>query len=171
LFLWTDGSLAAPFSIYRLWTSNQFGNRHPLITTYKEKIKMKRSLWSIIIVIVVASLMLTACEFNASTANIKSAILAKDEAGTQPTTSFEADETFYLLIDLANAPDDTTVKTMWYAVDVGSVAEPNTLIDEASLESGSAILTFNLAPSGLWAPGYPRQRRNAPGGDTARANS
>jgi hypothetical protein len=101
----------------------------------------------------VVLLLLTACEFSASTANISNVTLARDEAGTQPTTSFEPDETFYLVVDLANAPDDTSVRTAWYAVDVGSVAAPNTLIDEISLESGSGKLYFNLAPSGLWAPG------------------
>ena len=105
------------------------------------------------ILTLLTALLMVACEFSASTANIKSATLARDEAGTQPTSTFEPDETFYLIIDLANAPDDTTVKAVWYAVDVGSVAPLNTLIDEASLTSGSGILTFNLSPDGAWAPG------------------
>ena len=103
--------------------------------------------------ILLSALLLVACEFSASTANIESATLARDEAGTQPTTTFEPNETFYLIVELANAPDDTTVKTVWYAVDVGSAAPANTLIDEASLTSGSAVLTFNLSPDGQWAPG------------------
>lgn len=106
-----------------------------------------------LILLLLSALVLVACEFSASTANIESAILARDEAGSQPTTSFEPNETFYLIVDLANAPDDTTVKTVWYAADVGSVAPPNTLIDEASLTSGSGTLTFNLSPDGQWAPG------------------
>jgi hypothetical protein len=97
--------------------------------------------------------LLTACEFSASTANIESATLAKDEAGTQPTTVFAPPETFYLVVELANAPDDTTVRTVWYAVDVGDVAPPNTLIDEAELTTGSNSLFFNLAPESLWAVG------------------
>lgn len=114
---------------------------------------MNRWLSGFMIVLMAAGLMLAACGGEASTANIKSATLAKDEAGTQPTTTFESDETFYLVVDLANAPDDTTVKTVWYTGDVGSVAAPNTLIDEASVTAGSGQLFFNLAPSGLWAPG------------------
>lgn len=113
---------------------------------------MRRRIVSLILTLLTALLMV-ACEFSASTANIKSATLARDEAGTQPTSTFEPDETFYLIIDLANAPDDTTVKAVWYAVDVGSVAPLNTLIDEASLTSGSGTLTFNLSPDGAWAPG------------------
>ncbi len=104
-------------------------------------------------VLLFALLSLVACEFSASTANIKSATLARDPNGNQPTTTFEPGETFYLIADLANAPDDTTAKAVWYAVDVGSAAPPNTLIDEASVTSGSGTLTFNLSPDGQWAPG------------------
>ncbi|RIK19694.1 MAG: hypothetical protein DCC51_08560, partial [Anaerolineae bacterium] len=104
-------------------------------------------------VLLFALLSLVACEFSASTANIKSATLARDPNGNQPTTTFEPSETFYLIADLANAPDDTTAKAVWYAVDVGSAAPPNTLIDEASVTSGSGTLTFNLSPDGQWAPG------------------
>lgn len=104
-------------------------------------------------VILFSMLLLTACEFSASTANVKSATLAADEAGSRPTTTFEPSDTFYLIVDLANAPDDTAVKAIWYAADVGSAAAPNTLIDQASLTSGSSVLTFNLAPESAWVPG------------------
>lgn len=114
---------------------------------------MKRRYFVLLLSLLLVVLSLTACEFSASTANIENITLAKDEAGTQPTTSFEPSETFYLVVNLANAPDDTSVKTSWYAVDVGSAAPPNTLIDEASVTSGSGQLFFNLAPSGQWAPG------------------
>lgn len=105
------------------------------------------------VVLILSLALLTACEFSASTANIASATLARDETGTQPTTVFAQPETFYLVVELANAPDDTTVRSVWYAVDVGDVAPPNTLIDEAELESGSGTLYFNLTPESLWAVG------------------
>ncbi len=92
-------------------------------------------------------------EASFSTANIQSAVLAKDEEGSQETTTFAADDTFYLIAELANAPDDTTVKTSWYAVDVGSTVEPNYLIDEGNLTFGSGTLTFNLDPESNWLPG------------------
>ena len=72
--------------------------------------------------VLLSALLLVACEFSATTANVKSATLAADEAGSRPTTTFEPSDTFYLLVDLANAPDDTTVRAVWYAVDVGSAA-------------------------------------------------
>lgn len=114
---------------------------------------MKRYLVKLFSLVVLVAAVLTACEFSASTANIDSATLARDETGTQPTTLFAQDEIFYLVVELANAPDSTTVRTVWYAVDVGDVAPPNTLIDEAELESGSGTLYFNLAPASVWAVG------------------
>jgi hypothetical protein len=99
--------------------------------------------------IVLASL---ACSFSASTANISSAALAKDEAGTQPTTTFAPEDTFYVNVELANAPDDTVVKTVWTAVEVEG-ADPNTPLDETELESGSGTLYFNLTNSGPWPAG------------------
>ncbi len=114
---------------------------------------MKRRLSLLFPLLLCASLMLSACEFSASTANISDATLARDPDGNEPTTTFEVNEPFYLIVDLANAPDSTTVKASWYAVDVGSVAAPNTLIDEFEIESGSGTLTFDLTPSGEWAPG------------------
>lgn len=114
---------------------------------------MKRR-WSILYpLLFMALLMLSACEFSASTANIKNAALARDEAGTQPTSTFEPNETFYLVADLANAPDETKVKAVWSAVNVGAAAAPNTVIDQAELTTGSGKLTFNLTPDGSWAPG------------------
>ena len=97
--------------------------------------------------------LLAACEFSASTANIAGAILSRDEAGTEPVTVFAPADTFYLIVDLANAPDDTTARAVWYAVDVGDVAPANTLIDEATLTSGSGTLTFDLVSDSQWPPG------------------
>ena len=108
---------------------------------------------AILLLLVVPLLLLAGCEFSASTANIANAILARDEAATEPTTVFSPTDTFYLIVELANAPDDTTVRAVWYAVDVGDVAPANTLIDEATLTSGSGTLTFDLVSDTQWPPG------------------
>ena len=63
-----------------------------------------------------------ACGVSASTANISDAYLARDPEGTDPTTVFLPDEPFYLIVELANAPDDTVVKAVWVAVDVVYIA-------------------------------------------------
>jgi hypothetical protein len=101
-----------------------------------------------------ALVMLTilACGFNVSTANIKDANTARDYDGTQLTTVFAPDETFYCIATLANAPDDTTVKAAWTAVEAEGV-EPNFFIDEAELTSGSNTLHFELSNDNLWPKG------------------
>jgi hypothetical protein len=97
-------------------------------------------------------LAILACGFNVSTANIKDANMARDYDGTQLTTVFAPDETFYCVVELANAPDDTTVKAAWTAVEAEGV-EPNFFIDEAELTSGSNTLHFKLNNDNLWPGG------------------
>jgi len=93
-----------------------------------------------------------ACDFSVSTANISEATLARDADGNEPTTVFNQDDVFYLLVDLANAPDDTTVKAAWTAVDVEG-EEPNLFIDETELTTGDGRLTFDLSNNSLWPVG------------------
>ena len=68
------------------------------------------------------------------------------------TSVFSPQDTFYVLVDLANAPDDTTVKAAWTAVEAEGV-EPNFFIDEAEITSGSNTLTFNLSNDSPWPTG------------------
>ncbi len=113
---------------------------------------MKKHKLQIGFVIAVVMLSMFACEFSASTANIKEAKMAKDPEGNQPTTVFAPDDVFYCVVELANAPDDTTVKASWTAVQAEGV-EPNTFIDETDLTSGSGNLQFELSNSSLWPSG------------------
>lgn len=100
-------------------------------------------------VLVMASL---ACNFSATTANITDAQMARDEEGTQPTSTFAPDEIFYVNVELANAPDETTVKAVWTAVQVEGT-DPNTKIEETSLETGSGTVNFQLSNSNPWPSG------------------
>lgn len=109
------------------------------------------------ILFLAATAVLAACggdgEVSFSTANIQDAFLAKDEEGNEKTTTFAADDTFYAIVDLANAPDETEVRATWTAVDVGSAAEPNTMLDEATLTTGSGTLTFDMSNTTPWPAG------------------
>ncbi|MCA9898414.1 MAG: serine protease [Ardenticatenaceae bacterium] len=100
--------------------------------------------------------LLVACggdgEISVSTANISDARLTKDEEGTRSTTTFAPADTFYLLVDLANAPDDTTVKAEWTAVSAEG-ADPNTVLDNVELTNGSGTLTFDLQNDNPWPAG------------------
>jgi len=97
-------------------------------------------------------ILLTACSFSASTANIKEAYSAHEVNGEKsPTTVFEQDEIFYILVDVANAPEDTVTKASWYAVNAEGV-EPNHLIEEAEFSGGGKV-TFELSNTSLWPVG------------------
>ncbi len=91
-----------------------------------------------------------ACEASTSTANIASAKLASDSAGTAETTTFAPDQTFYLVVDLANAPSDTKVKAVWYSVDEAGAATQ--LAEKEIVGSGSPI-SFNASNSNGWPVG------------------
>ena len=100
-----------------------------------------------IAMLMVASL---ACDASASSASISSAKLTSDSAGTAETTSFTSDQTFYLVVELANAPSDTKVKAVWSSVDDAGVATQ--IIDKEVVGSGSPI-TFNASNSNPWPSG------------------
>ena len=111
--------------------------------------KNRRQIGFAIAMVMLATL---ACSFSASTANIKDAKMARDYDGTQPTTVFAPDEIFYCVVELANAPDDTTVKASWTAVQAEG-ADPNFFIDETELTSGSSVMHFELSNTGPWPVG------------------
>ncbi len=113
---------------------------------------MKKNVLPIILVIATLALAALACGGSFSTAKISSAVMTKDPSSTASTVSFAQDDTFYCIAKLANAPDDTKVKAVWYAVDVESV-EANTLIDQAEMTGSDQSLTFKLTNSQLWPAG------------------
>jgi hypothetical protein len=97
-------------------------------------------------------LSMLACEISASTANIQEANLALDPDGEQLTTTFEPGDVFYTVVELAGAPDDTLVKAVWVAVEVEGI-DPNYVIRETELETGSGRLYFELSNADLWPAG------------------
>ena len=105
----------------------------------------------LVIALVVATIL--ACGFNVSTANIKDAKTAKDPDGNQSTTVFAQDDTFYAVVEVANAPDDTKVRAVWVVVEADSV-EPDFVIGEKELVGGG---TFKFSVSNsegqLWPVG------------------
>jgi hypothetical protein len=71
-----------------------------------------------------------------------------------PTMVFSASDTFHAVTTIADAPEGTRFRAAWYAVDVGSAAEPNTLIDSNDLTAGdSRNLDFSLTPASNWPSG------------------
>jgi hypothetical protein len=100
------------------------------------------------------ALVLVACE--GSTANIQSATLShgfQDNKATDNVTTFAPADTFHLVVQLANAPDDTKVKVVWTAVDAGGGQIKDQKIDEKELTTGSAPIDFTLAPNNPFPAG------------------
>jgi hypothetical protein len=98
--------------------------------------------------LVLASL---ACDASVSSATITSATLTTDSAGATATTTFTPDQTFYCAVVLANAPDTTKVKAVWYTVDAAAAA---TKIAEKEIVGSGSPIIFNASNSaGPWPSG------------------
>ena len=122
---------------------------------------MKR-FFSFVSLVALVAVVAAGCNFSVSTANITNATLAKDVKGSSfdpvdPTTTFPVDQpVINLVVNVANAPSDTKVKSVWPAVEVGAAAPANTKIDEATVPldaSGTAHFTLSLPNSGAWPAG------------------
>jgi hypothetical protein len=109
---------------------------------------MRKPLFAVTALLVVITL---ACGFNVSTANIASAVTSQDPDGSQPTTTFDQADAFYLAVQLANAPDDTKVKAVWTVVEADGV-EPNFALGEKELIGGGTV-NFSLENDNLWPVG------------------
>jgi len=93
-----------------------------------------------------------ACEFSASTANISDAWMSTDEGGAERVTAFAQDAVFYAQVDLQNAPDDTTLKAVWTAVEAQGT-DPNFVINETEFVTGDGLVHFTLSNDNLWPTG------------------
>jgi hypothetical protein len=115
--------------------------------------EMKTRKFQILTAILIVILVTLACGGSVSTANISSAKMFADSEGTQETTVYAQDQPFYCIVELANAPDDTTLKAVWTAVEAEGT-EPNLMIDEAEITAGNEnVFTFDLTNNGLWPIG------------------
>lgn len=111
---------------------------------------MKKYKFQILIAVAVLMLTTLACGGSFSTAKITDAYMSN---GSDKTTTFDQDETFYAIVELQNAPEDTTLKAVWIAVDVPDV-EPDFVIDEASITANEDdTFTFDLSNDSLWPTG------------------
>lgn len=94
-----------------------------------------------------------ACGGSFSTANIARAWLSADSSGSPETVLFSPDQqTFYCIVELANAPADTTLKAVWTVV-LAEGTDPDLLLDETELTTGDDTITFELTNDQLWPTG------------------
>jgi hypothetical protein len=118
---------------------------------------MQKSKWLLWAFIGVALFGLTSCEFVLSSAKVETAVLAVDEEGTQPELNpqgqwvFEPDDTFYLIVELTNAPNDTEVRAEWRYIE-GAVLQE---LESTEVQNGTGTVVFSLQPreDRLWELG------------------
>jgi hypothetical protein len=92
-----------------------------------------------------------ACDASVSTAAISSVTLTADATIGTATTTFTPDQTFYAIVVLANAPDTTKVKAIWYTVDDAGAA---TKIAEKEIVGSGSPINFNASNNaGPWPVG------------------
>ncbi len=98
-------------------------------------------------------------DFNGNNPYISDVTMARGTSGdmldpTDPTMVFGSSDTFHAVVSIKDAPENTVFHADWYAVDVGTAADPNTFIDGNDLTAGgSRNLDFSLSPNTGWPSG------------------
>lgn len=110
----------------------------------------RRVSWIVVLLALLGATL--ACGGSVSTANVGDAWMSTDEDGANRTTVFAQDATFYAQADLKNAPDDTSVKAVWTAVEVQDT-ESGLMINETEVTTGSGQVHFTLSNDSLWPTG------------------
>ena len=113
---------------------------------------MKRNLVALLFAGLVLAAASLACGGSFTTANIQDAYMSTDTDGANRTTAYSPDAVFYAQADLANAPDDTKLKAVWFAVNAEGV-EANYQIEETEFTSGDGLIHFELSNDSLWPAG------------------
>jgi hypothetical protein len=112
----------------------------------------RRNLYLFLAVLALGSATL-ACKLAFSSAKVENLRVAQEETGEQATTQFAPEDTFYLVGDLSNAPDDTKLKAIWTAIEAEG-ADPNTVLEERELTAPSGPFWFSLSQqTGIWPAG------------------
>jgi len=111
---------------------------------------MNKRLLMICFAIAMLVLASIACEASVSTANISSATMVVDPSTGEETSVYSPDQTFYCVVVLENAPDDTKVKAVWYQVDDSGSA---TQFAEKEIVGSGSPITFNASNSNGWPGG------------------
>lgn len=112
--------------------------------------KARWSLWLAVLALIGAGL---ACSIRVTTAHIRAANLVRDPDGATRTLSFRPDDTFYLIVELANAPADSEVKVVWVQVGAGEDGADR-VVGEDVVRSGSGTLVFSAEhPERQWRVG------------------
>jgi serine protease Do len=102
--------------------------------------------------VALVALATVACDASVSTANLRNVALARDEDGRDTTSTFSPDDTFFVVGELRNAPDDTVLRAEWIAVEVEG-EDADTPLDDAEVTSAGGDFEFNLTNDDPWPEG------------------
>lgn len=119
---------------------------------------MKRH-FPILLALAALAIVSLACQLLGPKVSLENVRTAYDESGEDVTSTFAADDVFYAVLDLNNAPQDTLVKAVWTAVDVEDVDlgyEFQEHTFEVTEESFSDTIYFQLSNDDLWPAGLYR---------------
>ncbi len=122
---------------------------------------MNRQRWMILIAFALLAFGASACSLLESPAGITQVVTAQGVQGANLEPVNVSDNysptqgEFHAVVTVTNAPKESRVKAVWYAVDVGSALPPDTKIDETEVTAeGSRNLDFSLKRAGnQWSPG------------------
>lgn len=78
--------------------------------------------------------------------------MARDQEGNEKTALFNPTDTFYAVVNLGSAPDDTKLKAIWTAVEVDGT-DANSILGEREYSQGSGSVYFNLSNTQPWPDG------------------
>ena len=116
---------------------------------------MRTTKWVVAFSLSLLLMVVSACHFSLTTANISDLRLGKDKGVSQPTTSFASNDKIYAVADISNAPSAVKVKGRMLVEAVegqksGPIPGIETTVDMNG--SGSASFTFTPPPAG-WPKG------------------
>jgi hypothetical protein len=67
---------------------------------------------------------------------------------------FAAQDVIHAVVQIKDAPKNTQFKAVWYVVDVGTVANPDSVIDTSEVTTeGTRNIDFSLSPTNPWPTG------------------
>lgn len=84
---------------------------------------------------------------------VTSVIMAKETKGDEKvpesiTNVFKPTDTIHAVVRITKAPANTKIKATWYVEDVGSAAEPDSLIESTEVTAdGTRNIDFALTPT------------------------
>jgi hypothetical protein len=137
---------------------NQENRQTIAVIITKENVLMNTKKFSILLAALLLIVVQLACALGGEP-TLSNSRTAYDQDGAQPSSTFGAFDTVYVVSDLANGAAGNVITSRWIAVNADGL-DPNFFLDEADITVSEAdapfdgtIYFFFPAPSGGWPAG------------------